>query len=220
MKLQRFGGYAAIASVCGYLILVTFANLRLKGFSSLSDPIKAMNAMSSAPADFYVLDLLLMFCCILWLIATLALNERMQANAPNLTRLATIAASVGTAAGIVMGIAGTQAIEVIAPTKDISAYRAFNAMTGSLWAVAGYAYGWVGLLIGCAVLRTRAFPKTPGWLFILAGIFWVRIPIPIKLGIVGVVPWLLCLVSFVWFGVVLLRQKQSQPASKEMAASR
>ena len=214
MKLQKFGGYAAIASVCAYLIFM------LKNPLSLTDPAKAMAALSSEPVAYYVSQLIFIAGTILGLIAVLALNERMQDNAPHLTRIATIAAFIGAAAAIVAGIAWTQAIVAIAPTKDVSAYRAFIAMTNSVWAFSGHAFGWVGLLIGCAVLKTRAFPKTPGWLSLLTGIFWVRIPIPIKLGIAGFIPWILYFVSSVWFGLALLRQKQPQSALKEMAVSK
>jgi len=221
MKLQRLGGYAAIASVCVYLLFVAVLSLETTSFGDLSDPTKVMAGMSSAPVLPYVSDLLLLVDFILWFIVILALNERMQANAPNLTRIAMIAAAVGTAAGIATAIAQAQAIVAIAPTKDISAYRAFNAMTTSLFAFSSHAYGWVCLLIGFAVLKTRAFSKAPGWLFILTGIFWVRIPIPIIHGVAAnAIPWLLYLAGSVWFGVALLRQKQPQPAAKEMAAAR
>jgi hypothetical protein len=214
MKLQKVGGYAAIASVCAFLIFM------LKNPLGLTDPAKAMAALSSEPVAYYVSQLIFIAGTILGLITILALNERMHDNAPHLTRIATIAAFIGSAAAIIAGIAWTQAIVAIAPTKDVSAYRAFSAMTNSVWAFSGHAFGWVSLLIGCAVLKTRAFPKTPGWLLILTGIFWVRIPIPIKLGIAGFIPWILYYVSSVWFGIALLRHKQTQPAAKGMAASR
>jgi hypothetical protein len=222
MKPQRLGGFAAIASVCAYIILVAFASLRLRQFGDLSDPVKAMSALSAAPVDFYMVNLLLIVCYILWLIATYALYECMQADAPHLTRMALIAASAGTATGIAAAIVSTKAIGMIAPMQDISAYRAFNAIADGLNAMGGHAYGWVGLLIGCAVLKTRAFSRIPGWLFLLAGILWVRIPIPIPtgLGFINLIPWIFCIVSFVWFGIALIRYKQPQPASKEMPASR
>ena len=79
---------------------------------------------------------------------------------------------------------------------------------------------WLGLLIGCAVLSTRAFPKTSGWLFILAGIFWVRIPVPVKLGTAAMIPWVSYLVGFLSFGIAMLRQKQPGLAAGDIGASR
>jgi hypothetical protein len=214
MKLQKLGGYAAIASFLFFLVPGQ------KNPGALSDPTTAMAALSSAPVAYYVPQLLGIVLCILWLILILALAERMRADAPHLTRIATIAASFGAAAGIITSIAWTKAIVVIAPTKDVSAYMAFSAMAGTFWSFSGHAFGWVGLLIGCAILKTRAFSKIPGWLFILAGIFWVRIPIPLKLGAGALIPWVLYSVSFLWVGIALLRQKQPEPALKEMAGSR
>jgi hypothetical protein len=220
MKLQRLGGYAAIASICVYTVLIAFASLRLRHFGDLSDPLKAMAARSAAPADFYVINLLLIVGYILWLILTFALHERMQANAPHLTRMALIAATVGTAIAITESMISTRMIEMIVPTKDVSAYRALEAMTAGLSSLEGHAYGWVCLLIGCAVLSTRAFSKIPGWLFLLAGILWIpRSYVPMGPQFLSLISWLFCFVSIVWFGIVMLRKKQSRPASREMAAS-
>jgi len=217
MKLPKLGGYATFASICGFLILVAFSKLRLGRFVDWNDPTKAMNAMLSSPADFYAINLLLMVSIILGFTAFLALNEKMQAKAPHLMRAATIATSITTAAIIFMAISGTQLIELIAPTKDVSSYRAFNAMYSTMWVASGHAMGWACLLIGCAALGTGMFPKTPAWCYILAGILWVRIPIPINRGLVFI-SYLLWLLGYVWFGIELLREKRAEPIVKEFSA--
>ena len=49
MKLQKLGGYAAIASVCVYLNFVVVLSLETTTFGDLSDPTNVMAGMSSAP---------------------------------------------------------------------------------------------------------------------------------------------------------------------------
>jgi hypothetical protein len=212
MKLQRLGGYAAIAHACVSIIFIAFFIIRLQRFGDLEDPVNAMAAISSSPVYFYFSEYLLIVCGILFLIVILALFERMKADSPNLTLLALIAASVSTAEGIFMVVADFYVFEHIAATNDISAYRAIDAITKSLWDASGHAIGWVGLLIGSAVLKTRAFPKTPALLFFLMGVFWVLMPIPINFGILAIIPWLSFFVGTLWFGIAMLRQKQPYPA--------
>jgi len=219
MKLQRLGGYAAIASVCVTLISLALVFLKQMRIGDLNDPIQAMSAMSSSPADFYFNNVLVMVLSILSLIIVFALNERMQADAPNLTRMAIIAASIATALGILTAVARTYAIELIVPTNDVSAYRAFDAIVTSIWSASGTATGWLGLLIGCAVLKTRAFQKIPAWLIILGSLFWVRIPFPVNIGNIGLISWLLWCVSILWFGIEMLRQKKLEPAAKGIGVS-
>lgn len=208
MKLQKLGGYAAIIYACLFLISA-FLGMRAQRIGNLDDPINAMATISSSPNGFYFNYNLQLVIYILFLIVIIALSERMKAHAPIITLAAVIAASVSTAAGVFMALANTTAIELIVPTNDVSAYTAFHAITQSLWHFIGQSLGWVGLLIGIAVLKTNAFQKTPAWLFILMGIFWVlRLPILIKLNIIGIVPFLLLFVGTFWFGIAMIRQKQ------------
>ncbi len=219
MKLQRIGGYAAIASVCMFILLGAFSSMRL---GDLTDPVKALAACVAAPYDFYVVNLLTIVCYILWLILTYALHERMQANAPHLTRMALIAASAGTAAAIANATISTKVTEMIVQTKDVSAFRAMQAFYSGLDFMAGHAYAWVCLLIGFAVLKTRAFSRIPGWLFLLAGIRWILVtsfPLPMGFIFLVLVNYLFCFVSIVWFGIAMLRQQRLQPASGKMAES-
>jgi hypothetical protein len=218
MKLQKLGGYATFASLCGFSALIIFSVLRLPRFGNLNDPITAMAARSSSPLDFYIVNLLLMVCTFLWMITIFALNDQMKTDSPNLTSIATIAASITFAIIIVMATVGTQTIELIAPTRDVSAYRAVNAMYTTMWMASGHTFGWTCLLIGFAVLKSNAFPKMPAWLYILAGIFWIRIPIPINRGL-AYIPYILWLPGYIWFGIKLLKQKHSEPIAAEQNTS-
>jgi hypothetical protein len=82
VKLQRFGGYAALASVCAYLAVVLLFIFTLDHLGNLTDPAKMMEATSAAPGNLYAGYLLMVASCILLLILALALHEHMQSSAP------------------------------------------------------------------------------------------------------------------------------------------
>jgi hypothetical protein len=214
MKLQRLGGYAAIGTICAYLAAVGVVLSKI-GFD-ISDPAKAMTALLAAPAFSYVLLLLLIASYLLLFIMAFALQEHMQANAPHLTRLMMIAASVAVAMQIAGAIIWVRGIGMIDP-QNISVYRALEAITIGLSFAAGHATAWTTLFIGCAILRTRAFSQVLGWLFLVIGILWLPRFIVPQLG--DIIDPLSC-VAFVWIGIALLKQKQPQSAAKELAASK
>ncbi len=217
MKLQRLGGYAAIAAVCVDIATYVPIILSQRRFGDVSDPVKMMATYSAAPGYGQTIALLLIICYILLLIWVLALHERMKADAPYLTRAMLIAMSAAAAAIIAWSVIWIKGIGIIAPAQDISAYRAFDAITTGILVTGGHLSGWACLLIGCAILRTRALSRIPGWLILLTGVLWIlRIMVP-KIGLI-VDP--LSFIACVWVGIALIRQKQTQPASKEMLASR
>ncbi len=221
MTLQRLGGYAAIVGLFGYMVEVALvANIRPLG--DWSDPAKMMAALSAAPAKFYLYALLWMAGYILVLIMIFALHERMQGNAPYLTRLMLIAASISTAMAIAETVINLKSVAMIISQQDISAFRACWAVTQGLHWAEGHACAWAFLFFGCAALKTRAFSRILGWLFLLTGILWIPQFFFIQIGFILLWPitGLLGGVAIVWIGVALLRQKQPQPASTEMAASR
>ena len=49
MKLQKLGGYAAIAAVCGGIAYLAFSALVQKRLGNLTDLTKVMAAVSAAP---------------------------------------------------------------------------------------------------------------------------------------------------------------------------
>jgi hypothetical protein len=216
MKLQKLGGFAALAAMCLgviYLFLATSVS-----FES-SDLAKIMAAVSAAPVVFKALNYLVIGCYFLLLILIVALHERMQADAPNLARIMLIAGTVGSAMQIAKAMIHLKAIEIIIPMQDLSAYRACVATASGIGSLGLHACGWGALLIGCAILKTRLFPKIPGWLFIAGGIAAI-------LGFISPFPRLgdiihsLVMPATIWIGIALLRQKPPQPASREMAAPR
>jgi hypothetical protein len=220
MKLQKLGGYAAIASVC-----FTFIYYIIRGPGvDMMDAAKRMAAFSAAPNHFVVLLLSFSIETLLLLVAFLAFHERMQADAVHLTRMMLIAASFCTAGAITASIGfliGGGLI--IVPTQDISAFRALYAVVLSLGYMSNHTYGWACLLAGCAILRTHSFPRILGWLFIFNGIVWIPtniVPQLLRISQLPFIAGLLYVVTTVWMGIALLRQKQPIPAAKELEASR
>ena len=217
MKLQKLGGYAALASICAYLAVVLIFTLTLDHFGYLNDPVKMMEAMSAEAGNFYAGYLLMAASYIFSLILAMALHERMQSSAPYLTRLLVIAA----AAAVVMQITETvifiRQAATIAQAQDISAWKVFTAITDGLHFTAGHLCAWTVLLSGCAIIRTRALSPTLGWLLLITGILWLpRFAIPQ----LGLFPALLSCVGGIWTGIALLRQKQPQSVLEGMAASK
>jgi hypothetical protein len=215
MKLQKLGGYASIATVLVLIASFAFDFFAFRGFGDLSDPIKLMAALPAMRIPGNVSNVLLMVIYILCLVLILALHERMHVNAPYLARLALISASAGTFVKIACAVVRTVGYPMIAQTLDISAYRAFEAMLAGINLTGGHAYAWAFLFMGCAMLNTHTFSRSLGWLFVITGILWL--PAFMFVLLMPVV-YLTSCVSAVWIGIVLLRQKQPQPAAKEMAA--
>jgi hypothetical protein len=205
VKLQKLGGYSAFASLLTGIAMVLYAVLFLYRRTAYMDsPAKAMAAMLAMPNPFYVLLLLIAVSNIFGFILVLALHERMQADAPYLTRIMLIAASAGTAMKIAMCIIFFQGIVLLAPTQDLSAFRAFNSVLLGVDYAADLALALSIVFRGCAILRTHAFSHGIGWLCLLAGI--IAIPhfiVPI-IGIICILPGG---TADVWTGIALLRQK-------------
>lgn len=220
MKLQKLGGYAVFA--CGFAYTATLALvLSIESFSGWGDPAKMMPALSAATAKFYLMALLWIATNILLLTVIIALHERMQAQAPYLTRLMLIAASTATALAIVEAIVDLNSIAMIISQQDLSAFRACWTVIQGLHTANGHACAWTYLFLGCAVLKTQAFSRIPGWLALLTGILWIPYFFFSAIGFKLLLPIYLstCGVATIWIGIVLLRDKQPQPVLNEMAAS-
>ena len=218
MKLQKLGGYSAIASVCFYIIQILMRSRN--PHAAVMDAAGVMARFSARPAHVIVLELVFSISSILAFVMFLALHERMQAGAVHLTRIMLIAASVSAAAHITASIGLFMGGMIIVPVQDVSAFRALLAMVMSLVYLVYHTHGWACLLLGCAVLKTRSFSGILGWLFVFIGIVQIPTTIVPQLARGNLIASLLSGLGTVWIGIALLRQKQPQPAAKEMAASR
>ena len=91
--------------------------------------------------------------------------------------------------------------------QDFAAYRTVDAIAGGLIFTTAHFYGWAFLLMGCAIIRTRAFSSILGWLFVATGLFGLLGFIYLPLTAVFLL--MICVVS-IWIGIALLRQKEFQ----------
>jgi hypothetical protein len=218
MKLQRLGGYAAIASVFGVAAYIVLGSMGIN--MDLSEPAKFMAAVSAAPVSFYALCVIQIIRFTLWQIMFFALYECAQNKTPQLARTSLIAASAGTAGLITVAVLYFNTIRIVLqsriPTQDAAAYRAVDAIGGGLIFTTAHFYGWAFLLMGFAIIRTRTFSVTLGWLFAVTGLFGLLGFIYLPLTAVFLL--MICVVS-IWVGIAMLRQNQLQPALEEMAVS-
>ena len=209
MKLQKIGGFGSIGSaflVAIFLVIVglVFPRLGLVGPSDRMDPIKGIAAESASPITFFLLNLVLILCGIAFVLIILALRERMQANAPNVMRLALIGVSIAFALWLASGLIGIVGMRPIVSAKDASAYRALIGVYFGLVIAGDHAVGWALLLIGWAALKIRALSQILSYLSVLVGIVFIldfaaKPLMPVSL--------FLCILWNVWLGVVLLRSK-------------
>jgi hypothetical protein len=216
MKLQRLGGYAVFANLGILTIALLFGILVFaKHIGDTSDPVKVLSAYSAAPAIFITQCWLVILLRIPLLIYALALIERMEAKAPNLSRMLLISASTATVMLIAGEMVGMTGLAMLAPKQEALACRVTSVIAAGLEGMGNFAWGWACLIIGCAILKTRAFPLATGWLYVLGGI----LAIPVGSGFNVPISGLFMTISQVWIGIILIRQKQPQPAFKEMVAS-
>jgi hypothetical protein len=222
MKLQRFGGYAAIASVlvavAGLLLL---SQLTKNVVGGVSDPSKFKDLFSTAPVGFYAAAVLMVIYTSLLQIMFIALNERMQNKAPQLTLISLIASSAGTVVMVAVSIFNYDTIRIAlqhgVPEKIIEARLTFFGNFAELRMVASHFCGWAFLLMGWAILRVRPFSTLLGCLFVITGLLNI---LGFMLRYFEMAGHLCMFVASVWTGIALLRQKLPQSALEEIAVTK
>jgi hypothetical protein len=220
MKLRKLGGIAAIVGTCMYILYrVLLTGIVLTHFGTSDEPAKLIAGLATASTDFYVLNLLYIIIFILAVVYVYAFYERLKDNAPHLSRSMLITAFLGTASMIAFSMMNIKELSMIVPVKDASAFLAVQAVASGMNSLGDHAWGWAYLLLGCAVLKTRAFSRIPGWLAILTGIMWISLIFVSQFsnGLVGLFSMVPYIISTIWLGIALLRQEQPQSALKEMA---
>jgi hypothetical protein len=216
MKLQKLGGYASIVLACLNIAMVgILVNLfsEIAG-SDVYDPAKMMDIYHASTVSFWIYYVLSIFTGIFTLLVAVALQERMQATAPNLMRLGVIAVSIFFAFALSAEMSGIYRNTIVAQTNDPSSFRVFLVLHEYLYFAGISALGWGFLLIGCAALRTGALPKMLGYMILIYGIFSIsQFAFSISQIAIGLGIWFLAgLITFVWLGLTLLRNEQPRPA--------
>lgn len=225
MKLQKLGGFAAIALFCASIASTTMLLIAFRELTNLGeiyDPVWMISAYQKSTAAFWAFYIIGILTGILTVLLTLALQERMQVKAPNLMRLAVIAASAYSALFITAMIGGFFRNILVTGMNDMSVFRAFLVLHEFLGNAAISILGWGLLLIGWAALKTHALSRALGCFILAYGIVSIfTFAFAVSKFMAGsYIGGLLGLIVFLWLGVALLRQQQPKPAAKEMTAAR
>ena len=194
--------------------MLVIAFWQLTGLAEIYDPVWMIAGYKVSTLAFWAYYVLGILTGILTVVLALALQERMQAEAPNLMRLAVIAASAYSALFITTMIGGFFRNILLTGMSDMSAFRTFLVQHEFLGNAAISILGWAFLMIGCAALRTRALPWTLGFVILAYGIVSiVQFAFAVSKVHAGfALDAVLGLVVFVWLGVALLRNPEPIPA--------
>ncbi len=215
MKLQKVGGYASIVYgllALFFLVIIIFVlpGLGLVEPSDWSDPVKGMAAGDKSPATFFLMNLDFVLLGITIVLIALALQERMEEEAPNLMRLVVIGASISAALWFSGGLIAITGFPPIISAKDISAYRALNNVYFGLGIAGDHASGWSLLLSGWVAIKTGKLPRLLGFLLIFVGILWILEFFSCGhylYGLLVLVGLLIHVIANLWLGTVFLRNR-------------
>jgi hypothetical protein len=221
MNIQKLGGYSAIASI-GLLIILILIVLPLVQRYGLNqpgaglDPAKVAAAYSGSTTPIRVGSILNIVLDILGLFIALALSARMNAKAPNLTRLLVIAASASCILTIVSEMISGSIFASMAKAADLSLYKPILLLQNGLSTASTNLGGWVLLLMGLAGIATRALPRLMAYIFLVLGMLRViSFALPSSTGTVGIVTLILIVavwaIATIWLGIVLLRTQEPVP---------
>lgn len=212
MQLQKLGGYASIILACITVIGILIMASIFQGFDftelGIYDPAKMLSAYQASSMGFCAYYILEILAAILIFLVFLALEERMQTDAPLLMRIAVIAASAFATLFITTMIGGFFSNVLLAATNDMSAFRVFLVLHEFLGASATFALGWGYLLIGWTAIRSRKLPQILGYIIILLGIGAVtQFAFTVSQFMLGYIIYtLLGFIVFIWLGIVFLRK--------------
>jgi hypothetical protein len=214
MKLQKLGGYASIIWVIILIVNIGILTAIFQGFTGLEiyDPAKMMAAYNTSTIAFRMYYVLGVLTGVLIAFIALVLQERMQASAPQLMRLAVIAASAYFVLAITTEMTGIYRNVILSQISDPPAFRSFLVLHECLAGAAYNALGWGLLFIGCAVLGTRALPQMLGYITLLYGVAEIVVTVS-KIELAIPIGLLLGIIVFAWLGVVLLREHQPNVAA-------
>ena len=209
-NMQRLGGYASLLTGLGFfgIMVIDFAILAPQGFAGPDTPAEEVMALAAKSATpFQLLDFITMLFSITFILAALAVRERLGDSAPNQMLMALIAASIASALFIAIGAIDFNSTPSIAAANDVSAFRASIAITDGMLNGAIFALGWMLLLWAWAGLATKGLPVMLCYLLLLTGFAAI---LAFVIPILGLLVIVLNAVWGFWLGYVLLRQPKME----------
>ena len=183
--LQKWGGFAALYLAVAYLVgIVLF--LFVLDYPNIVEPAQKVALLVDKQMVIYLTNLLMYVIFGVFLVVlTLALYERLNANAPATIRTATaigiIWAGVLIASGMVSnaGIAPVVALYDKDPAQAALTWLAIETVANGLGGANGEILGGLlTLLVSWAALRTGKLPKGLNYLGLLVGVVGIISTIP------------------------------------------
>ncbi len=205
-----------------WTLLVSVAALRAGGLP------KAQNILGlvvGAVGIIFSTNLLMyVFFGVFLVVLSLALHDRLKAEAPALMQVATalgiIWAGSLIASGMVSnaGIAPSVSLYATDPAQAALTWQGFEAVASGLGNGNGEILGGVWtLLVSVVALRARGLPKAQNILGLVVGAVGIISIFPVLTGLTGIFG-LGQMIWFVWLGIVLLRRSvKAEPATVRMS---
>ena len=218
MKLQKQGGYVSIVLAGIIIINIIILILLFRNFtqSEIYDPVKMMESYSIYTIVFRVYYALGILTGVLIVFIAFVLKERMKDSAPQLMRMAVVAASGYFVFAIAAEMSGIYRNIVLSEINDPAAFRSFLVLHECFAGASFNALGWSFLFIGWSTLKTRAFSRILGYIMLVYGIAEIFVTVSI-IEIAIPIGLLLGVLVFLWLGIVLLREQKPDQAAQETA---
>ena len=213
--LQKLGGIAALYEAAAYIVgMIGF--LTVVNVSSVADPVQKVALMADNLAFLYILHLL---TYVVWgifmVVLTLALYERLKADAPALMQTAAaigiIWATVVIASGMIFNIGMDNVVNLYGkdPAQATTVWSVIASVCDGLGGGNEILGGLWMLLISWTALQAGGLPRLLNYLGILTGAAGILSALP-GLGDTGLIFGLVQIVWFIWLGIVLLGRDPSK----------
>ncbi len=211
-NFQKMGGIAALYEAVAYVLGMLFF-IFIVDYSGVVDPVQKVALLVDNLAGMYIITLIIYVIFGVFLVVlTLALHERLQANAPVVMQTATafglIWAGVVIAGGMIFNIGTGVVVDLYStdPTQAATVWLAidavFNGLGGGVEILGGL---WV-LLVSWAALQTGGLPRTLNYLGLVVGGAGILTIVPALGEPGGIMFGLGQIVWFIWLGMVMLRR--------------
>ena len=219
-RLERTAGAVALLQAVAFLAVVVFSvallpTLGLPGSEAFKDPARVL-AVGNSPLPWLSHLPNVVFSLSLVVLAV-GLADRLHGKTPMLTRLSVVAAVVGSAAFLALGVVRMVGIPELARLSVEGqaaagpAYLTLNVVTHGFQIAGIFAWGWWALLLNWSALRSAELPRLLCYLGLLWGVLGILTFAVAPFSVAGV---LVGLIWSAWLGVTLLRE----PARREGAA--
>jgi Domain of unknown function (DUF4386) len=219
-NLQKMGGFAALYTGVAYIVgMLGF--LLVVGWPD--DPVQQVAVLVNNQVTQHILYLIVYQVWAVFLVVlTLALYERLKADAPAMMQIARaigiIWATLVIASGMIFNIGMDNVVSLYGtdPARATTVWLAIesvctgigggNEMLGGLWM----------LLISWAALQAGGLPKVLNYLGLGIGAAGILSALP-RLGDAGLIFGIGQIVWFVWLGIIMLRQSPRTAQSRLLA---